>query len=401
MIKRQVPARPPIRYFVMMLLAAAAAILGSTQGGMAQVKPQAAPKDLPGLALDDNHRVGAPHIVNNLAIFPIYAKVQEELSNFTTLEAALEKGTAVVRELGATPAQDQPPQQQAGQSRRQAPQPQIARSNSDNAQVNTLVIENKGTVPILVLAGTVVKGGKQDRQIGEDFIISANTTSPVDAYCVEHGRWNAERDGVSTGGTFKATKMLATSKVRAAGQHSRNQSGVWAEVSAVNAANKKSAASDTLMATLDDKEVAAKRAAITTKATSFFASAEAKEKIVGLAYAVDGKVRAVRWFWNNKLFNLHKDTLLQTAAVEAITAESAGGPGQAAKAPPATPAAVVQFIADIKKSATEEKRATRAGNVNAYRKAEAGYAAETMMAPSPAATTAAPKSPVTVDFVAK
>ena len=42
--------------------------------------------------------------------------------------------------------------------------------------MNTLVIENKGDVPIYVLAGTVVKGGKQDRQIGQDFIIEGKKT---------------------------------------------------------------------------------------------------------------------------------------------------------------------------------------------------------------------------------
>jgi hypothetical protein len=359
------------------------------------VKPEPPQKEPPGVVLDENHRVGSPHIAGNLAVFPIYAKTQHDLGQFTTLDAALEKGAAVVREIGATPP--------AQQTRARGEEGFMGNANEhgDSARVNTLVIENKGSLPILVLAGTVVKGGKQDRQIGEDFVISANTTVPVDAYCVEHGRWNGNREGADTGGVFKATKLLATSKVRAAGQHQKNQSGVWAEVSAVNEANKKSAASGTLMATLDDKEVAAKRSAIAARVGAFFAGAEQKEKIVGLAYAVGGKVRSVRWFWSHTLFELHKDTLVQTAAVEAITAEAA--PGAEKKATPVAPTAVVQFIADIKRAA-EEQRATSAGNVNAYRSAKDGYGSKTMMAPAAASPEAAPKAPprpVTEDFVAK
>src|SRR5439155_384601 len=77
------------------------------------------------------------------------------------------------------------------------------------ARVNPLVIENPGKLPLLVLAGTVVRGGKQDRQIGADFVIEAGKTVPVDAFCVEHGRWDATRDGVATGGRFKSEKVLA------------------------------------------------------------------------------------------------------------------------------------------------------------------------------------------------
>ena len=58
------------------------------------------------------------------------------------------------------------------------------------------------------------RGGKQDRQIAQDFVIGAKETVDVQAFCVEHGRWNPERDGKSTGGSFSASGMLAPSSVR-------------------------------------------------------------------------------------------------------------------------------------------------------------------------------------------
>jgi hypothetical protein len=164
------------------------------------------------------------------------------------------------------------------------------------------------------------------------------------------------------------------------------------------------------MATLDDKEIAAKRAAIAAKAAAFFAGAPQSDRIVGLAYSIGGKVRGVRWFLSHKLFTLHRDTLVNTLAVEAITeagapkepskpggGPSATGPVSAALAASAAPAAVVQFIAEIQAAAVKEKRETQAGNVNEYRSSEKGYGSAAMMKPAPAA---APKA-VTVDFVAK
>ncbi len=149
-----------------------------------------------------DHTVGAPAVFENLAVFPVFAARQEDIGDFTTLDAALEAKTAEVRELDAAGAD--------------------AETNG-SAEVNKLVIENRGKLPVLVLAGTVVKGGRQDRQIGADFVIEAGRTVPVDAFCVEHGRWNATRDGVETGGRFKSERVLAQADVRAAGQYEQDQ----------------------------------------------------------------------------------------------------------------------------------------------------------------------------------
>ena len=134
-----------------------------------------------------------------------------------------------------------------GNSNEELPQQQAVRGGG-SAQVGKLAIQNKGQVPVYVLAGTIVKGGKQDRQIGQDFIIGAEETVPIDAFCVEHGRWNGTRDGKSTGGKFEAVKQLAHRDVRVAGQYKKDQSEVWSKVSKVNEANKKHSDSDSLLA---------------------------------------------------------------------------------------------------------------------------------------------------------
>lgn len=347
---------------------------------------EAAQKTVPGLTLDPGHTVGAPRIVQNLAVFPVYAKSQEDLGDFTTLELALAKGTAAVREVGAEPTGVDPVNQAPQQA-----------SGGDGARVNTLVVENKGELPILVLAGTIMKGGKQDRQIGQDFVVGSRSTVPVDAFCVEHGRWTPTRDGVATGGRFETAPSLANEEVRAAGQYEHNQAEVWAKVGKVNAASNKAPASGTLMATLDDKEMAAARAELAAQGRQHLASAPQPGDVVGLAYAVDGDVRAIRWFLNAKMFQQYKQTLLETAAVDAVTAQAnAKGAGRSIPSGAATPAAVVEFVTRVR-TGRKEERDTAAENVNAYQFSDDGYSSQATMKPKGGR----PAKAITTDFLKK
>lgn len=394
----------------------AAAAPGAGPGAGAGVAPgfvgRSAPRKVPGLPIGDGYTVGNPKIFANLAVFPVYASVQEHIGDFTTLDAALERGTAEVRELGAAPAPDSPPQapsapQNQDQIQQQQIQQQQIQMRGDGAQVNTLVIENKGDLQILVLAGTIVKGGKQDRQIGQDFLVGAKQTVPVDAFCVEHGRWTGVREGAATGGKFTTMKVLANSKVREAGQYKRDQSEVWSKVGETNRAHKKQTASDTLIASVEDGEIAKQRETLARDAMTWLGQVESAEDVVGLAYAVDGQVRGVRFFMNRKLFLMFQDTLAGTAAQDAITAqEEARAAGKSIASGQAEPAAVERFIAGVQ-AAKAEAQATRAGNVNEYQFADEGYGSA-VMAPAPAATAgtpgaAPPAKPkaITKDFLAK
>jgi hypothetical protein len=324
---------------------------------------------LPGLKLASYAAsVGAPIELGALTLFPIYAVSDPRLDDAISLELALERGTARVRELGS---EDDP---SAG-------------------TVGTLVVDNLGDAAVFVLAGTVVKGGKQDRQIGQDFVIAPKKVVDVQAFCVEHGRWTEERDGQRTGGSFSASGMLAPSAVRVAGQYENDQSKVWDQVAQTNAKSNKTAASGTLMATYDDEEVRRERTALAERAAEKLAAVPSPQAVLGLAYAVGGEIRNVRWFANRSLFVQHRDKLLQTAAVEALLAE----PGTT-KAPRVTAKMVRRFVEAVATSAVlETKKADDAMNRNHYKKGKKAFAAEARL---DAEEGAPPAAPVTVDVSA-
>lgn len=347
---------------------------------------------------DTRPSFGGPAVIDRVAIYPITLAAQEEIGPVIPLDEALARGSAEVREVGAEgagapEAAINPPAPTGRDARREQrrergalpeqrpqegePAVQQRQLGEGGATVNTLVIENKGDVPIFVLAGTVVKGGKQDRQIGQDFIVQARQTLPVDAFCVEQGRWNAERQGALTGGRFAAAPVLATSKVRAAGQYKKNQQEVWSEVAKTNGAHQKSADSGTLLATLDDADVARRMDALSDRIEGALAAVTPAEHLVGFAWAIDGRIQGVRWFAHRSLFAIARSQLVKTAAVDALTAEAGGAAAPEVKVPAATE--VAAFVTDIEAQTAVEKRTTEGANDNEYRESERGWGAKTVL----------------------
>jgi hypothetical protein len=320
----------------------------------------------------DARIIGKGEVLGNLVVYPVTSHAQIDVGPLVALDDALASGAAEVREVDG------------------------------GGSVNTLVIENKGTVPIFVLAGTVVKGGKQDRQIGQDFIIDSKATTPVDAFCVEHGRWNAQRNGQGTAGRFRTADVVATSKVRAAGQYKKNQGEVWSKVGEATSSLHTQTASGTFVAAVDDVALARERGALAARIEQALAAVTPQDDVVGVGYAIDGEIRGVRWFAHHKIFAMQEKKLVNGIALEAITAKAeAQAAGRAASSKPApAPADVYHFVDDVEKQPVEEARDTPAANVNHYKESPDAYGSSTMMKPS-GKSGGSPAKPVSADFTKK
>src|SRR5205809_4571600 len=132
----------------------------------------------PAFGAEEPLKITGPHVHENLAIFLIHGEDRATGKNWLTLQEALEKKKAVVRET---------------------------------SNVNELIIENTGDdTTIYVEAGDIVKGGKQDRCIGNDLVIESGVKTPVGAFCVEHGRWT--RRGSESAAYFASANDRAPSK---------------------------------------------------------------------------------------------------------------------------------------------------------------------------------------------
>jgi len=157
-----------------------------------------------------NWRLAAPISYQNLTVFPVLSDEDPDTSGFATLDDALASGAAIITEQGSYMRRSR-----NGESR-----PAVS-----GAEVNQLVLVNRGKKPLLLLAGEVVSGGKQDRIIGKDRIVPIGAEPlPLDVFCVEHGRWTGGDD------TFAAAQLMVHPSVREKAAFDQNQGEVWAAV---------------------------------------------------------------------------------------------------------------------------------------------------------------------------
>jgi hypothetical protein len=157
-------------------------------------------------------QIMTPVHYQNLTIFPVVSSESADTSEFVTLDEALASGDVQITEQGDS----------VGRTR----DGRVAFTFSSGPQVNQLVLVNRGKRPVLLLAGEVVSGGKQDRIIGKDRIVPVGRTPlPLDVFCVEHGRWTG------TSSQFSQTNLMVHPSVREEAAIEQDQRQVWAAVS--------------------------------------------------------------------------------------------------------------------------------------------------------------------------
>jgi hypothetical protein len=99
-------------------------------------------------------------------------------------------------------------------------------------QVNTLVLVNHSERPLLLLAGEIVTGGKQDRVIAKDRIVPADG-DPIDlsVFCIEHGRWTESSEKFGATAKTPMNSFMVQPAVRQQTMVAKDQQQVWDSVS--------------------------------------------------------------------------------------------------------------------------------------------------------------------------
>jgi hypothetical protein len=170
------------------------------------------------------YRVLAPIESGNLLVFPVVRADREFTSEtpFITLDEGLKSGDVEVTEAGRA----------RGLVRLRGPVHQPAEENPDRGdEVNTLVLVNHSKRPLLLLAGEIVTGGKQDRIVAKDRIVPADA-DPIDlgVFCIEPGRWTESSATFGAAGKSAAKGFMVQPEVRERAMVDQDQQQVWDSV---------------------------------------------------------------------------------------------------------------------------------------------------------------------------
>ena len=171
-------------------------------------------------SIDGAYRVLKPFQSGDLTLFPI-VRVDGKATpadQFLTLDEGLKSGEVEVTEAGKVRGLVRP---RGGATQ--------WRYTGD--QVNTLVLVNNSKRPLLLLAGEIVTGGKQDRVIAKDRIVPAGA-DPIDlsVFCIEHGRWAESSAKFSTTARNSVGSFMVQPTVRQQAMVAKDQQKVWTSV---------------------------------------------------------------------------------------------------------------------------------------------------------------------------
>ncbi len=270
----------------------------------------------------------------NLTVFPVVASKSYHTGEFLTLDEGLRSGEVVVTENGNV----------RGLIRRH-PGTAVQR---EGAQVNRLVLINNSKRPLLLLAGEIVTGGKQDRVIGKDRIVPAES-DPVDlsVFCVEPGRWVASSEQFGASGAMygsknggdkvSSTTMMAQPSVRAKAMGEKDQNQVWAEVQkqreAVMVAAAPSAApmiagTSSYARVMENEDVKERVDAVAKPIEQNYQSLIKQlrdRNAVGVVVALNGRIIWADVFASTELLEKYWPKLVRSYASEAVVTRAKGG----------------------------------------------------------------------------
>jgi hypothetical protein len=293
---------------------------GSEPG--AQPEPAASP-GIPQPRPEGDWRLLDPATYENISVFPVVASYGQDTSGFLTLEEGLATGEVQVRERGSE-------EMVRGRDGRIIYLPQT----TSGASVNQLVLVNRSKRPLLLLAGELVSGGKQDRVIGKDRIVPVGAPPlPLDVFCVEHGRWTGSSQ-------FAAALTIVHPSVRERAAVDQKQTEVWDAVRGGTTLKAAPAAPAPRMTMGDIQGAIAgngrteayekiyQSSAVGVSIDDFVAEVERRfasatsglkgERVVGVVIAYGGEVAWSDIFASADLFDHYWHKLLRSYAVEAL-----------------------------------------------------------------------------------
>jgi len=315
--------------------------LAALQDG-AVVKAAGAPAE----SASGAYRVLDPIASGDLLLFPVVrtdGKSGAE-SPFITLDEGLKSGEVEVTEAGRARGLVRP---RGGRS------PQVD-SNSDRGdEVNTLVLVNHSKRPLLLLAGEIVTGGKQDRIVAKDRIVPADA-DPIDltVFCIEPGRWTESSSEFGASAKSSAQSFMVQPEVRERAMVEQDQQQVWNSVhgtiAQMESAASAPAAADAggirypaapptttsyakVMASPAVSERVDEAAAQVTSAREQVLAKLRGEHAVGVVVAVHGELVWADLFASTDLLSRYWTKLVRSYAAESLTenenhADSGGAP---------------------------------------------------------------------------
>ena len=343
----------------------------------------------------DEWIMGQPIQHANMLIFPITSRTAKDDDRFITLDEGLKAGTVEIMEIGADgqampraaangngPANPTPGNPVAGNST--GTQQNRQGRAEPSGDVNHLMVLNRSQKSLYLMPGEIVVGGKQDRAVGQEFVIApSDKPTKISVFCVEHGRWhgrsasetatllnsasnNADSSVAISGGALNVTKAGEEASGgkfagtvgtigkggRVAVQADKSQRIVWEKVMESNKAAGNETSSGAFTSNYASPETAKR---LEPYLTAFSKPVADQTQVIGVIVAINGKVETMDVYESTPLFRRLWPKLLKSYAFDATNAKDVKEP------PKCDVDTARQFLAKVRDA--EAKKSEKDGDV--------------------------------------
>jgi hypothetical protein len=242
-----------------------------------------------------------------LTIFPIVSDYSHDTSDFITLDQGLKSGKVTITEGGRL----------QGLRRGRRPRPV-------GDEVNRLWLVNASDRPLLLLAGEIVVGGKQDRVVAKDRIVAPDS-DPIDmsVFCVEPGRWTEKTAAFNAYGT-----QMVQPTVRGEVLARKDQQKVWDAVGNANRATASAAQSVEVLSDTSSYATVNENKAVRSKMAEISDPIERSyngviknlrdKNAIGVAVAVNGRMVWADVFASPQLLQAYWPKLIRSYVAEVV-----------------------------------------------------------------------------------
>ncbi|NND96790.1 MAG: hypothetical protein HKN47_05605 [Pirellulaceae bacterium] len=244
-------------------------------------------------AVDGERMIHGPISCKNIDLFVITGKeILKDAADYVTLDEAMKNEWVVVHETG---------------------------------NVNQLAVENiTQDRTVVIMAGAVVKGGKQDRVLSLDMVLKPKSGKvPIASFCVEQSRWTQR--GSEKLNQFSANSAQVSGKgLRKAVKGGKGQGAVWKEVASeqikisrsINVDVQANESPTSFQLAIENKtlqkEAASYKAALAQILDQY-------PDAIGYAVAINGEFSTADVYASRGLFRKMWDQHLSSAVTEAIS----------------------------------------------------------------------------------
>uniref|UniRef100_A0A7V3RH71 ARG and Rhodanese-Phosphatase-superfamily-associated domain-containing protein n=1 Tax=candidate division WOR-3 bacterium TaxID=2052148 RepID=A0A7V3RH71_UNCW3 len=228
-------------------------------------------------------KINEPIFMRNLVIYPITDGSDDEGFNPATIDDALENKKGTFREL-------------------------------DIPNVNEIIFDNNGNLPVLMIDGEEVTGSLQNRIIARSSIVEAHSSSNIPVICAEERRWE-EIGGFKTGYCSypKIRSILAISL------HKKidTQHEVWKEIERKLTVTRTKSKTSSMHEIFDNLEDEIKR---------YLEGFEGlNHNTIGFIGTAGNRILGFDLFSNHHIYNKFEEKLLRSYVLDAMEYQRAQG----------------------------------------------------------------------------